>query len=80
MLARMWSRGNTLALLMGVQTCTATLEINIMVFQKIGNHSTSGPSYTTFEHIPKGFLIIPQRHLLKIMFTAALFIIARNTT
>jgi hypothetical protein len=33
-LARMWSKGNTPPLLAGEQTCTANLEINMVVSQK----------------------------------------------
>jgi hypothetical protein len=36
-LAKMWSKGNTLPLLVGVQTCIVTLETNMEVSQKIGN-------------------------------------------
>jgi hypothetical protein len=43
MLARMWSKGKTPALLVGVQTCKTTLEINFAVSQKIGNSPTSRP-------------------------------------
>ncbi|KAL6035709.1 hypothetical protein STEG23_008664, partial [Scotinomys teguina] len=63
MLERMWSKRNTSPLLVGVQTGTATLEINMVVSQKIGNHSTSRPSYTTLGHIPKEYTIIPQGHM-----------------
>jgi hypothetical protein len=37
----MWSNGNTPPLLVKVQTCTAILEINMAVYEKIGNKSTS---------------------------------------
>jgi Trk-type K+ transport system membrane component len=47
MLVRLWSKGNTLLLLVGVQTSTTTLEINLAVFKKVGNSSTSRTSYTT---------------------------------
>jgi hypothetical protein len=46
MLAKMWSQGNTL-LLVGVQTCITTLEINLVVPQKIGDSSTLSLSYIT---------------------------------
>jgi hypothetical protein len=46
MLVMMWSKGNTLPLLVGVKAYTATLEMNLMVSQKIMNRSTSRPSYT----------------------------------
>lgn len=39
MLVRMWSKGNTAALLMGVQTSTANLDTS-MVSQKIENQYT----------------------------------------
>lgn len=46
MLARMWSKGNT-SLMVGVWTCiVVTLEVNMVVSQKVGNWSTSRPSYT----------------------------------
>jgi hypothetical protein len=60
MLARMWSKGNIPLLLVGVQTSIATMEINTLVSQKIGNQFISRPSYTTLEHIPKGCSILPQ--------------------
>ena len=40
MLSRMWRKRNTLPLLVGLQTGTTTLEINLEVPQKIGNRST----------------------------------------
>ena len=45
MLERMWNKGNTPSLLVGLQTWTATMKINMVVPQKIGNWSTSQPSY-----------------------------------
>ena len=64
---------NTHPLLMGVQTCTVTMEISVAVHQKDTNQSTLRPSYTTLGHIPKRYFILPQKQL----FTAGLFIIAR---
>ena len=63
MLEGMWSKGNTPPLLVGVQNCTVTLEINMAVSQNIGNQSTSNLHYTAFGYIPKRCLIIPQEHL-----------------
>jgi hypothetical protein len=63
MLGRSWSKRNTPLLLVGVQTCMATLDINLMISQKIENKS-SRPSYTTPGHILKRYSTIPQRHLL----------------
>ena len=64
MLVRMWSKENTLPLLVGVQTCTATLKINMLISQKTG-----GSIYlrTQLNHswvYTQGCSIIPQRHLL----------------
>ena len=53
MLVRMWRKRNTPPFLVGLQTYTTTLEINLEVSQKIGNRSTWRPSYTTLENIPK---------------------------
>ena len=44
MLVRLWSKGNTPPLLVGVQAGTTTLEINLEVPQKAGNSSTLRPS------------------------------------
>ena len=48
----------------GVQTCTITLEINLMVSQKTGTSSTSRPSYIIPGHILKRCSTIPQGHML----------------
>jgi len=64
MLAKLWNRENTLPLLLGVQTCTITLKINVVVSQKIWNSSTSRRNYTTIRHTPKRCFTIPWRHLL----------------
>jgi hypothetical protein len=64
MLLKMWSKRNSPPLLVGVQTCTTILEINLVVSQKVGSRSTSRPSYTTPGHIPKIGFMIPQGHLL----------------
>ena len=53
MLERMWRKGNTPPLLVGVQSCTATLEINMVVPQENGNQSNTGPGNPTPRHIPK---------------------------
>jgi hypothetical protein len=54
--SRCWQgleQGNTPPLLVGVQTCIATLEIDPVVSQKFENSSTSRLSYTTLVYIPK---------------------------
>ena len=54
--------------MVGVQTCTVTLEINVVFPRKIGNQPTSKPSNTTFGHIvPTSLLectLIQQGNLL----------------
>ena len=64
MQVRMWSKGNTPPLLIGVQTCTTTLEINLMFSKKIGNSSTSRPSYTTSANIHNSCPTLLQGHLI----------------
>jgi hypothetical protein len=79
MLARMWNNRNTSPLLVRVQTCTTTLEINLEVSLKIRSSSTSRPSYTTgyIGIYPKDALTSHQ-DTSSIMFIAALFLTARN--
>jgi hypothetical protein len=75
MLARIWKKRNTPPLLVGLQTAT-TLEINLVVPQKIGNRSTWKPRYITPDIYPKDALpYYMDRCSTK--FIAALFIIAR---
>ena len=69
MLARMWKKRNTTPLLVGLQTGTITLEINLEIPQKIGNRSTWRPSYTTLEYIPKRCFTMPQGHMLHYVYS-----------
>lgn len=62
------SKRNSLPLIVGMQTCIATMKINMVVPQKIGNQSTSRPSYIILGHIPKGFSTLPQGHLLNYVY------------
>ena len=64
MLERMWSKGTTFPLLVGVQTCIITLEISMAVSKKFGNHPTSKPRNNNLEYIPKGCRVTPQGHML----------------
>ena len=77
MLERMWSKGNTSSLLMGMQICTTIVEISMAVSQKIGNQPTSESNNTTLGYIPKGCSIILQGYC-PTMFIAALFVITRT--
>jgi hypothetical protein len=77
MLARMWRIGNTPPWLVGMQTYTSTLEINLVISQKIGNSSISRPSYKTPGIYPKDALVY-QKDTCSTTFIAALFLRARN--
>jgi hypothetical protein len=77
MLVRMWRKRNTPPLLVGLQTGTTTLEINLEVPQKIGNRSTRFPVLPFLGIYPKDappFL----RDRCSTMLIAALFSIARS--
>jgi hypothetical protein len=76
-IGKLWSKENTLLLLVGVDTWINTLEINLAVSQKTGNCSTSKHSCTTTGHIPKRCPIYP-RDTHSTMLIAALLVIARN--
>jgi hypothetical protein len=82
MAARMWRKGNTLLLLVGWQTCTATLEINLAVPQKIGNNFlkivlSENPAILLLGIYPKD---APTYHkdTYSTIFIAALFVISRS--
>jgi hypothetical protein len=63
MLVRMWRKRNTPPLLLGFQTSTTTLEINLKFPQRIRNKFTWRPSYNTLGNIPKRCPTIPQGHV-----------------
>ena len=77
MLAKMLRKRKAPPLLVGLQTGITNLEINLDVPQKIGNRSTWRPRYTTLGNIPKRCPTMPQG-TCSIMFSAALFVIARS--
>ena len=57
-MGRTWNKGNTPLLLVGVKTCTVTMEINMAIPQKNENQYSSRPSYITLGNIPKECTII----------------------
>ena len=63
MLERMWSEWNSHPLLVGMQTCAATVEISVAVSQETGSQPPSGPSNSTLGNIPKRCPIILEKHL-----------------
>ena len=46
MMERMWRNGNSLALLVGMQTGAATLESSVEVHQKVKHSARFGSTYT----------------------------------
>jgi hypothetical protein len=70
MLIRMWRKRNTPPLLVGLQTGTTTLEINLAIPQIIGNSSTWRFSYTAPGYIPKAWSTIRQGHLLYYVYSS----------
>jgi hypothetical protein len=72
MLARMGSRGKTQPFLVGVQTCIDIMKIIGVACQKDGYQFTSRSSCTTLGHIIKGFLILPQRHLVNHLYCSSI--------
>ena len=77
MLARMWRKRNIPSFLVGLKAVTTTLEISLMVPQKI-RHSTTRISSNTSpgiypEDVPTG-----KKNTCSTIFIAALFIIARS--
>ena len=54
MLERVWRKGNPLALLVGMQIDTATMENGIKISLKTRNKTTIRPSNPTLSHIPWG--------------------------
>ena len=55
---------NTSPLLVGVQSNTATMEINMTFLRKLGTDTPQGPEIPG--HIPKGFSFQPQEHNKKL--------------
>lgn len=51
-------------MVVGVQTCTPTVEISATILQLAGNDSSSRPNCSTFGHFHKGRFILPERHVL----------------
>ena len=71
-LERMWGKGNTSALLVGMQAGTTPLDVSVVISQKIRKQPSSKPSNTTLGIHPKD---VQSYHK---MFIAELFDIART--
>ena len=72
MLERMWRKGNTHPLLVGMQTCAATVEISVVVSQETGSQPPSGPSNSTLGNIPERCPNILQKYLLNFVHSSTL--------
>ena len=77
MLERFWGKGNTSALLVGMQAGTATSNFSMAISQKIRKKATSRPSNNSFGYIPKGCSSY-QKDMCSTMFITALFVTART--
>ena len=64
MLERLWGKGNTSALLVGMQAGKAPLDVSLAISQKIRNQPSLRPINTTFGYISKGCSVVPQGHVL----------------
>ena len=75
MLERMWRNGDPLALLVGMQTGTATLENSVEVPQKVKNRSISSQD---IGYLPPKQKSLMQRDTYTSVFIVALFTIAKS--
>ena len=77
MLERLWGKGNTSALLLGMQGGTTPLDVSVVISQKTRKQPSSRPSNTTFGLYPKDGQLC-QKDMCSTMFTVAWFVIART--
>ena len=67
---RLWDKGNTSALLVGMQAGPNPLDVTVAIFQKIRKQPSSRPSNTTVGYISKGCPIVPQGHVLNYVYSS----------
>ena len=77
MLERLWGKGNTFALLVGMQAARAPLDVRVAISQKIGNNLPQDPAIPLLGIYPKDAQSC-HKDMYSIMFIAALFVIART--
>ena len=77
MLERLWDKGNSPALLVGVKTDTVALDVIVAISQKIRKQHTSRPRNTTFGLYPKDAQLY-HKDMCSTMVIAVLFVIART--
>ena len=73
----MWSKGNSSSLLVGVQTYTTTLDINLAAFRKLEIALPEDPAIPLLDIYPKDASLF-HKDICSAMFTAVLFLIACN--
>ena len=73
MLIRMWRKGNTPPLLVGLEACTTTLEISLVVPQKLDIVLPEDPAIPLLGIYPED-VPIGKKDICSTMFIAALFI------
>ena len=73
----MWRRGIPHALLVGMQTNTATLENRMEVPQKVKNRTTLDSAIALLDIYPKNSKILIQKDTCTLMFIAVLSTIAK---
>jgi hypothetical protein len=72
-LAKMWRKRNTLPLLVGLQACTTTLEISLVLPQKIGNSTTERSCYISPGHISRRCSNCQERHMLHYVHSSLIY-------
>jgi hypothetical protein len=77
MLAMMWRKRSTSPLFLELQACTTTLEISLVVPQKIGHNTTGGSSNTSPGHLSRRYPNC-NKNICPTMFIAALFMVAKS--
>ena len=77
MLERLWGKGNTSALLVGMQAGIAPLDVSVVISQKIRKQPSSRPAIPLLRIYPKDAQWY-HKDMCSTMFTVALFVIART--
>jgi hypothetical protein len=69
----MWRKRNTPPLLVGLQACTTTLEISLVVPQKIGHSTTRGSRNTSPGHISRRYSNWVEGHMLHYVHSSLIY-------
>ena len=77
MLERMWIKGNIPPLLVGMQTCTTTIEISVVVSQKIGINLPQDPAIPLLGIYSK-YAQSYYKDTCSAVFIAVLFVVVRT--